>query len=217
MKLVLLGPPAAGKGTQAEMLSREFAVPHVSTGEIIRDEIRRESELGIAAKEGIARGQLLSDEIVCGMVRSWLSNREAAGGFFFDGFPRSVPQAVELERMLSDLNERIDAVLFIDARREVIESRILGRLQCPSCGAIFNTGRDSLQVSDPCPKGPGTLARRDDDTLEVLEERLREYEKVTAPLVSHYKKGDLLLEIDGNQTPETVFAEITSKLAAVAP
>lgn len=216
MKLVLLGPPAAGKGTQAGFLSRELQVPHVSTGEIIREEIRRETALGKSAKEGIGRGQLLSDGIVCEMVGSWLEGRPTESGFIFDGFPRSVPQAETLEQMLADLGEALDAVLFINARRDVIESRVLGRLWCQSCRMIFNTSRDSLELSDPCPVDGGPLSRRDDDTLEILAERLREYEKVTAPLVSYYKKSDLLREIDGNRPPEAVFAEITSKLATVA-
>ncbi len=216
-RLVLLGPPAAGKGTQAELLSRELHIPQVSTGAVIREEISTGSELGRAAAREIEQGRLLSDETVCAIVESWLEQAGHASGFIFDGFPRTVPQAAELDDFLDRNGHSLDLVIFIDVPRSVIEERIHGRLQCDTCGTIFSGPRDGLSEDGACPRDDGRLVRRKDDRIEILEERMREYEGKTRPLVGYYEGKGLLHRVDGTPSPGEVFSSIMESFAVPAP
>ncbi|WP_029039800.1 adenylate kinase [Cucumibacter marinus] len=189
MRLILLGPPGAGKGTQADFLIQEFKLAHLSTGDMLRAAIKAETPLGLAAKEVMDRGDLVSDEIVCGIVSERLDAPDASNGFVLDGFPRTIPQAETLDGMLAEKDMNLDAVVEIRADADILVDRIVKRAQ-ESGGA------------------------RSDDNEEVLRKRLDVYEESTAPLVAYYREKGLLKTVDGMQSIDEVKAAIRSALGA---
>ena len=200
--LVLLGPPGAGKGTQAEMLSRQLALPHVSTGDLFRDNRARGTELGAQAEEYMDQGQLVPDELVVDMLFDRVSRPDCGAGFLLDGFPRTLPQAEALEGRLR--RDTSVLALVLDVPDEELISRLSGRLTCRSCGAMYHLGFSPPSTGGACDKCGGELYQREDDRPEVVQERLVVYREQTLPLVDFYESRGLLRRIDGNRPPSEV-------------
>ncbi len=212
LNLVLLGPPASGKGTQATLLSEALGLPAVSTGVIIRREIARETALGKRAKGYLAEGQLLPDPETLRIVSAWLVE-SGSGGFILDGFPRTVPQARDFDRMLQDRGDKLDAAVNLEVPRSVLEQRILGRLQCVDCGRVYQQGRSHAPAEgEPCPACGGAVRRRGDDNAATFSLRFREYEEKTARLIQYYEEQKSLIAIDGQGSPAKVFRDIVAAL-----
>ena len=211
-RIVLLGPPASGKGTQAELIKAHYHIEPTSTGAMLREELRRGTELGHAADRLTSRGQLVPDAMINELVAGWLESHGDA--FVFDGFPRTVPQAIELDRLLDARNTPLQAVFFFNVPFSEIRDRVLNRVTCRECGHIFKVGLQIATPGEKCPECGGTLCRRSDDTLEALEQRMVEYHQKTEPLVAFYRERGLLFELKGAERPETVFSEISAILEA---
>lgn len=204
MKLIFLGPPGAGKGTQAERIAAAQKIAHISTGDMLRAEMREGTELGLAAKAIIERGELVPDDVIIGMVKNRIQQPDCAGGFLFDGFPRTVAQADALSALCE-----IDCVINIDVPFARLVDRISGRRMCPGCGAAFHV---SNYTSETCDKCGATLYQRDDDQAETVQNRLRVYEAQTQPLIDYYASRQLLTTVDGDQTVDAVTAQIAAAL-----
>ncbi len=207
-RLILLGRQGAGKGTQCVRLSRHFVVPHISTGDMLRSAVREGSELGEMAKRVMDAGGLVGDEIMIGIVADRLERDDArTRGYILDGFPRTVGQALELDRITAQ--RPIDVVIDLDVPRELVLERISSRRVCRDCGTNYiATGREHTQwICDVC---GGDVMQRDDDTTDAINRRLDLYEEQTAPLIEHYQKLDRLVVIDGVGTPDGVFALLTA-------
>ncbi len=207
-RLVLLGAPGSGKGTQAELITRQFSIPVTSPGAILRREKDLGTPLGIDTAEMTQRGELVPDKIIVGLIEDWL-RLHGSHGFVFDGFPRTLPQAESLLSILSRLHTGLDLAIWLEVNEETVRDRISGRLQCRSCG--FTTSLNSAKFAERsiCPYCDGPLVRRTDDDPEVLQARLREFNTKTQPLADFYQKTSILCRIDGNRDRETVFADIS--------
>ena len=203
MKLVFLGPPGVGKGTIADMVCKKYGIPHISTGDIFRENIKQGTELGKKAKEFMDKGELVTDEIVVGMVADRIKQPDCSKGFVFDGFPRTIPQAEALSEIVE-----IDHVVDFTATQEVILSRLGGRRTCRKCGAIYHIVNMPPKVEGVCDKCGGELYVRADEKPEVIEERLKVYENQTAPLTGFYKEKGLLREVDASPTPDEIFKSV---------
>ena len=209
MRIVLLGAPGSGKGTQAQLLQAKFGVPQVSSGDLLRDAVARKTELGLQAKAAMEAGQLVSDEIVLGLIRERLAQPDAQNGFILDGFPRNSDQAATLSKLLVDIGQPLEAVLLMDVRTQTLIGRLAGRRVCRSCGAVYNVS--SLAAPDaPCAKCGGELYQRNDDKEDVIAKRLDVYQSQTKPLIEHYQKLGLLKVIKG----EGELAQITARMEA---
>jgi adenylate kinase len=204
VRLVLVGPPGAGKGTQAEFIAAHLAVPKISTGDIFRANVGQGTPLGREAKQYMDSGQLVPDQVTITMVRDRLAERDAGDGFLLDGFPRTVPQAVALDKMLADLGTQLDLVLELVVDEDEVIRRITGRRQCRGCGKIWHVEFDPTRLEGSCDRCGGQLYQRDDDRLEVIEERLRVYQRDTAPLVDFYGGQAKLVGIDATGPVEDV-------------
>jgi adenylate kinase len=208
MNLVLLGAPGAGKGTQAEKLSEIYHVPHISTGDILRENVREGTELGREAQEYMDRGDLVPDEVVIGLVRDRLKQPDCDRGFILDGFPRTVEQAEALGEILARMGKPIDYAIDIDVPDDVVVERLSARRVCRDCGAvkhlIYNPPRDE-GVCDEC---RGELYQRADDDPKTVHERLREYQRKTQPLIDYYQAKGLLHRVDGSRGMDQVLKEI---------
>lgn len=207
-RLVLLGAPGSGKGTQAEMITRQFGIPVTSPGAILRREKDLGTPLGLDTAETLQRGDLVPDNTIVKLIEDWL-HLHGGYGFVFDGFPRTLPQAESLASILKSLKTSLDAAIWLDVSEETVRARISGRLQCRTCG--FTTSVDSAQFANRpiCPYCEGRLERRNDDDLGVLQTRLREYNTKTQPLAEFYGKMSILRKIDGNRDRDAVFADIS--------
>jgi len=205
--VVLLGPPGAGKGTQAKQIIERFGLVHLSTGDILRDEVARETELGKTAKEFMDQGNLVPDQLIIDMIRSRIEAAES--GFLLDGFPRTAAQAESLGEFAT-----IDVVLNIELAREEVVRRLTSRRVCRECGEIYNLTFNLAKGETTCAKCGGELYQRDDDKTEVIENRYDVYEKSTAPLIDYYDKLGVLRVLDGSTGSERVFSEIIDILTA---
>ncbi len=212
MRLILLGPPGAGKGTQAARIAEAYTIPHISTGDILRASVRAGTELGLEAKRYMDAGDLVPDELVMRMVGDRLREPDAAEGFLFDGFPRTVPQAEALQQLLVAHDAPLDAVLRLAVPRDEVISRLTGRRTCSNCGRIFHVVFDPPQVEGVCDECGGELVQRDDDTEEVARNRLDVYAAQTEPLEHFYWERGLLRDVEATGTPDEVFASATSIL-----
>jgi adenylate kinase len=207
---IMLGPPGAGKGTQARRIEAEFGVPHISTGDILRDHVARDTELGRQAREYMDRGELVPDQLIIDLIADRIGQPDAAEGFLLDGFPRTLQQAVSFEELLSQKKLLLDVVVSIEVEDEQLIERISGRYLCRECGRDTNVaGMDSLP--ETCPQCGGELYQREDDRAETVENRLQVYRRQTAPLVDYYKGKGLLREVDGSGSVE----EVTGRLVEV--
>jgi adenylate kinase len=204
MKLIFMGPPGAGKGTQAVKIAADYRIAHISTGDMLRAEMREGTELGKAAKSLIDRGELVPDDVILGMVKKRILRDDCKNGFLFDGFPRTLKQAEALDSIC-----KIDAVINIDVPPDRLISRISGRRMCPDCGAAYHV---SAHPSEKCECG-GTLYQRDDDKEETVRNRLAVYERSTKPLIDYYKKKKLLSTVNGAARMDDVTKEIMTVLA----
>ncbi len=207
MKLIFLGPPGAGKGTLAGLASKEYGIPQISTGDIFRDAIKRETELGKKVKEIVGRGDLVPDELTVSLVRERLAQSDAKGGYILDGFPRTIPQAEALDGF-----EAVDAVVNFTISDEVVIERLSGREVCRNCGAIYHVKNMPPRVKGVCDRCGGPLYTRPDDTLESITNRLEVYKKQTEPLIVYYGKKKLLRDIDSSKTPDDTLAQIRKVL-----
>ena len=212
MRLVLVGPPGAGKGTQAEFIAAQLAVPKISTGDIFRANVGQGTPLGLEAKRYMDAGQLVPDEVTINMVRGRLAEADAADGFLLDGFPRTLPQAAELDKILADMGTQLDLVLELVVDEDEVIRRITGRRQCRGCGKIWHVEFDATKQEGVCDRCGGQLYQRDDDKAEVIEERLRVYNRDTAPLVDFYGAQNKLVGIDATGPVEDVTQRATDAL-----
>ena len=199
-----MGPPGAGKGTQAKDVSAELNIPHISSGDIFRGEMNAGSELGKQLKTFVNAGQLVPDELTTRIVVNRLSQDDCRKGYLLDGFPRTLAQAASLDAELSRLGQKIDAAVNLEIAGEKIASRMAGRRVCPSCGASFHVETLRPKVDGVCDRCGAKLIQRDDDKPETVRERLEVYGQKTAPLVSYYQEQGVLLPVDADGTPEEV-------------
>jgi adenylate kinase len=212
MNLILLGPPGAGKGTQAKLLLGEFKVPQISTGDILRAAVAAGTELGKVAGPLMAAGKLVPDDIVVGIAGERLKQKDCDGGFVLDGFPRTIPQAEALEAMLGKLGKKVDRVVSLELGDDVIVERMSGRRSCPKCGAVFHVTGNPPKKAGACDACGGELIQRPDDKPETVRERLGVYAKQTAPLKAFYEERKLLAKVDGLGSTDEVFSRITAAL-----
>lgn len=212
MRVVLLGPPGAGKGTQALKIAKEFDIPHISTGDIFRQNLRDNTELGKLAKEYMDKGLLVPDEVTNRIVENRLQKEDCKKGFLLDGYPRNIPQAEELDKFLEEEGHSLTAVINIQVEREALIDRITGRRICPVCGATYHIKTSPPKVDNVCDKCGSELIQRSDDKLESVVKRLEVYEKETKPLIDYYTKKSILVNIDGNKSIDEVFEDIKKTL-----
>ena len=215
MKIVLLGPPGAGKGTQAKSISNRYSIPHISTGDIFRKNISENTPLGIEAKKHIDKGQLVPDEVTINMVKDRLQEDDCKNGYLLDGFPRTVNQAEALQDFLKERNESLDTALLIEVPTEFILERMTGRRVCPSCGASYHIKFNPPTIADKCDVCGSDVIQRKDDTEETVSERLDVYERQTQPLIDFYKERNLLSIVDGTKAINEVFEGICNILGSV--
>lgn len=215
MYLVLLGPPGAGKGSQAELLVQRYALPHISTGDMFRAAVKNGSALGNKAKEYMERGLLVPDEVTNGIVADRLSQSDAQRGFLLDGYPRTVSQAEFLEDVLKKSNRQLTAVIDIEVSDDVIIRRLSGRRVCQACGGVYHTQTKPPAVENICDVCRGALVQRSDDREETIRERLAVYRRQTEPLVDHYEKQGLLKRFDGSRTIAEVNDEVMAAVEAL--
>ncbi|MBQ6975668.1 MAG: adenylate kinase [Selenomonadaceae bacterium] len=215
MQLLLMGPPGAGKGTQAVKLVEKFSIPQISTGDMFRAAVKEGTELGKKAKACMDAGTLVPDEVTVGIVRERLSKDDCKGGFILDGFPRTVEQAEALEKILDELNLKLTKVLNIHVPAEYLIERAIGRRICKTCGATYHVKFNPPKSADTCDNCGGNLYQRADDNAETMKKRLSVYEDSTRPLIDYYKKIGLYAEIDGKQPIEKVTEELVNVLSSV--
>ena len=208
MNIVLLGAPGAGKGTQAAKLIESFGLAHISTGDILRSAVAQATPLGLEAQRYMDSGELVPDDVVIGLVKARLQEPDTDEGFILDGFPRTTPQAEALDAALLELHKSIEAAIAISVDPEIIVARLTSRRVCTACSAVTSAGSAS------CPKCGGDLYQRDDDNESTVRNRLKVYERSTAPLVSYYRDKGVLHVVDGNRPAEDVFRDVRSAVGA---
>ncbi|CBZ05360.1 adenylate kinase [Clostridium botulinum H04402 065] len=208
----MLGPPGAGKGTQAKLISEEFSIPHISTGDIFRANIKEKTPLGIEAKRYIDNGQLVPDEVTIGIVKDRLTKDDCDNGFLLDGFPRTVAQAEALDEFLKGINKELDVALLIKVPEEFILERMTGRRVCTSCGASYHIRFNPPKIEGKCDICDNELIQRKDDTEATVKERLEVYSKQTYPLINYYKDNGIISEVNGTESINEVFGNISNIL-----
>lgn len=214
MKIVMLGAPGAGKGTQAIKIADKYDIPHISTGDIFRANIKGGTELGQKAKSYIDKGELVPDEVTIGMLLDRIAEDDCRSGYVLDGFPRTIPQAESLTEALAKQGDRIDFALNIDVPDEAIVKRMSGRRACPKCGATYHIVYAAPKTENHCDKCGAELIIRSDDKPKTVKDRLNVYHQQTEPLIAYYKKAGVLREVDGTQELPKVFEAVVSILAA---
>ncbi|MDE7095717.1 MAG: adenylate kinase [Anaeroplasmataceae bacterium] len=214
MKLLIMGRPGAGKGTQAANIKEYYHIPHISTGDMFRAAIKNQTKLGLTAKEYMDKGALVPDEVTIGIVQERLLEDDCKKGFLLDGFPRTIAQAESLESFLKENGIVLDAVLDVDVPAEILVRRMVGRRVCKGCGATFHVEFNAPKQEGICDVCGTKLIQRNDDTLETAQNRLNVYDKQTAPLLQFYKERNLLKTVDGNQALDKVFEDIKAVLGA---
>jgi adenylate kinase len=212
MRLVLLGAPGSGKGTQAQRLRDQTGIPQVSSGDLLRDAVARGTDLGLRAKAAMDAGELVSDEIVLGLIRERLGDPDVANGFILDGYPRNVTQAGALDALLAELQQPIDAVVLMQVDEKALVMRLTGRRTCPVCGKVFNVYSSPSGKGDRCDNivhgaDAPALKQRDDDKEDVIANRLKVYNEQTSPLIEHYRARGLLKVVNADQPVDRVYAE----------
>ncbi len=216
MRIVLLGAPGSGKGTQAKMLIEKYAVPQISTGDLLRAAVVAQTPLGRQAKAVMDAGQLVPDDIVLGMIRERLNNPDARNGFILDGFPRNNEQAAALDSLLADMKQPLETAILIDVEFEDLMQRLTGRLTCEGCGAVYNRFTNPPILDGECDKCGGELHHRSDDNEDTIGKRLRVYETQTQPVIDYYRKQDKLATVDGQGDISSIFSSILNALKAAS-
>jgi adenylate kinase len=217
MRIVLLGAPGSGKGTQSELLVKAYGVPHISTGDLLRDAVAKGTELGRRAKAAMEAGKLVDDATVLGMIRERLSQPDAAKGFILDGFPRNIAQAEALERMLGELRKPLEAVVLMNVDMSVLFKRLTGRRICQDCGRVFNVNTSPGAAPHRPESGDEShLIQRPDDQEAVIGKRLEVYEAQTKPLIKHYQAAGLLRVVDADADRDAVFESIRRAVSGEA-
>lgn len=217
MKLILIGPPGCGKGTQASLISEEFKIPQISTGDILRAAVRNETSLGDKAKSYMDAGKLVPDQLIIDLMSERIKDADCKNGYILDGFPRTLKQAEALDELLDGMNQTLDAVISIEVDDDEVVRRLAGRRQCANCGKGYHTEFKKPEVSDTCDKCGGPLYQRDDDKEETIRARLEVYRKQTAPLLDYYDKSGLLRSVAGTGTIEDIFKKISSLINQITP
>jgi adenylate kinase len=215
LNLILLGPPGAGKGTQAERLIEDFDLPHYATGDILRGAVKEGTPLGLEAKGFMDRGDLVPDDVICGVIVERIDSEEALDGFLLDGFPRTIVQAEALDRALAPLGRRLSAVLSIEVSDAEVVRRLGGRRVCEKNGHPYHVEFDPPKNDGFCDQDGSPLIQRDDDREDTIKHRLEVFHEQTAPLVDFYERQGLLRRFDGSRSPEEVHAHIRATLATL--
>ncbi|MFO8058806.1 MAG: adenylate kinase [bacterium] len=214
MNIIMLGPPGSGKGTQAQEIIEKYGIPQVSTGDLLREAVKNQTELGKQAKEYMDAGKLVPDDVVVGMVKERLQKDDCKKGFILDGFPRTVPQAESLDTTLSEVGKKIDKVLSIEVPDSEVVERLSGRRTCENCGTMYHVKFNPPKKEGVCDKCGGKLYQRDDDNEETIKNRLQVYHDQTSPLKDYYANKGLVREIEGvgdiNKIKEAVLAALES-------
>ncbi len=208
MLLILLGPPGAGKGTQADRIVNEYALAYISTGGILREAVKSGTVLGRKARQYMDQGKLVPDDLIVEIVKERLSEPDCSEGALLDGFPRTVAQADFLDKVLTKNGEKVDRVLLIEVSDNELIERLTGRRVCSDCGANYHVKYKPPRVRNTCDQCGGDLIQRDDDKIETVQERLQVYKKQTEPLIEYYKKKELLSAVDGEQDMDSVFKQV---------
>ena len=208
MKLILLGPPGVGKGTQAQKICNEYDAVQISTGDMLRSEIKARTELGKKADEIMKAGKLVSDEIILGMVENKLFKGNKPANYILDGFPRTIPQAQGLDRMYEKYNEKLDMVLLLEIPESFIVDRLAARRSCKACNQVYHLVSMPPKVENVCDKCGGELFQREDDKPDTIKNRLKVYKEQTEPLANYYKEKGLLKAVDSTGTPDEVHANV---------
>lgn len=208
MNIILIAPPASGKGTQSELLKNKYHLTHISTGDLLREEINNDTEIGKQIKEVMNEGLLVSDEIVLKLLSKKIAS--CSTGFILDGFPRNIRQAEDYIKLLDKLNIDLGDVIFIDTPKDIVKKRIIGRLSCPDCKAVYNSEIDALKpsIEGVCNNCGSTLVRRSDDNEETFEQRYDTYIKETIPLIEFFNNKGILSRVDGTLGIDEIFNEI---------
>ena len=214
MKMIILGAPGAGKGTQAERIAEKYNIPHISTGDIFRANMKKGTELGVKAKAFIDQGLLVPDSVTVQLVMDRISQPDCKNGYILDGFPRTIPQAECLKDALAKKNETLDYAIDIDVPDESIITRMSGRRACLSCGMTYHMVYAAPKKEGVCDKCGANLVLRDDDKPETVKKRLAVYHEQTSPLIDYYAKENILYRVDGTRNMEQVFEDITKVLGA---
>jgi len=212
MRLVLLGAPGAGKGTQAKKLIEKYGIPQISTGDLLRAAVSAGTQLGKEAKSYMDRGELVPDRVVLGMVEERLKRDDCKKGYILDGFPRNVAQAEALDKMLNDLGMSLDAALSVDVPFDDLMKRLTGRRTCKACGQMYNIYFNPPKKEGVCDKCGGELFQRDDDKEETIKKRLEVYNSQTSPLIDYYSKKGILKSVNGTGSIDEIFANICKVL-----
>jgi adenylate kinase len=213
--LILLGPPGAGKGTQAERLQEDFSLAHISTGDMLRAQVAEDTELGRRAQEYMSAGELVPDEVILGMIRARITEQDAREGFLLDGFPRNVSQADALAATLTESERRLTAALLIEVPDEDVVRRLGGRRVCTKSGHVYHVEFDPPKREGICDQDGSRLVQRDDDQEETIRRRLEVYARQTAPLIEYYDEAGLLRRFDGRRTPDEVHDHIRATVATL--
>ena len=210
--IILLGAPGSGKGTQAKKLTESFSIPQISTGDMLREAVRNGTEMGRQAKAFMDQGGLVPDEVVIGIVKERLQAKDCEKGFILDGFPRTIPQAQALDRVVKELGKEIDSVLSLEVDEKEIMERLSGRRTCAGCGAMYHVRFNPPKEEGRCDKCVGTLLQRDDDKEETIRTRLVNYKKSTEPLIEYYRGSGKVHAVKASGNIETIFANISMLL-----
>lgn len=214
MKIIMLGAPGAGKGTQAKKIAEKYGIPHISTGDIFRANIKGGTELGMKAKSYMDQGQLVPDDVTIGMLLDRISDADCADGYVLDGFPRTIPQAESLTKALETRGEKMDYAIDVDVPDEAIVNRMSGRRACLKCGATYHIVYNAPKTEGVCDACGDKLVLREDDKPETVQKRLTVYHDQTQPLIDYYKKAGILKTVDGTKDLNDVFADIVNILGA---
>ncbi len=215
MNIILMGPPGAGKGTQAELLKARFPIPHISTGDIFRDAVNQGSELGQEAQKYMSSGQLVPDEITTAIVKERITQADCEPGFLLDGFPRTTAQAQALDQSLAELGKKVDLAINIDVPTELLIERLSGRISCQECKRVYNLNFNPPREQGKCDSCGGELVQRNDDRGETVVKRLEVYNQQTRPLLQYYEAQGVLFNIEGSRGSSQVFADIQEKLESL--
>lgn len=212
MNIIIMGPPGAGKGTQAEFIKAAHPIPHISTGDMFREAVANQTAMGMEAKKYMDAGQLVPDQVTIGIVAERLAMEDCQTGFLLDGFPRTTIQAEALDQVLANLGKKVELALNISAPFDVLLARMVGRVSCSKCKTVYNTQFSPTKTAGICDKCGGELVQRSDDKEETAKNRLQVYMDQTEPLLKYYEDKGILVTLDGNRNPQVVFGEVSREL-----